>query len=425
MSRDFWVVFRYELRRNARRIGYLFTSFALPILLIVGLFAYQSILARDLAAQDPQEMAEAVSETFGGDLTAAGFVDFSGLIQAVPDDAADFMRRYDTVEAGEAALAAGEIQVFYIVQADYLETGRIEIVQPTFGLGQLMEQPIVSLLMDAITENVEGDRRFRLLDPSNTTFTNLQLTTLGEGSSDELEGGAFLMVYVFAITLVMSLFMTNGYMMQTVIEEKETRLVEILIATVKPGDLLGGKILAMGLLGLFQVVAWVATLFAAVALAGGSGLADTVGLIGTLANIQISPSILPVLLAYFVLAYLLFAGFYAIISAISNSMREGPQYAVIFTIPAMLPLYFIPAFTTDPNGTLPTILSLVPITAPMAMIQRLAVTSVPPLEILISLALLVVTVVAVMWLAGRIFRVGVLLAGNMPKLRDIPRLVRG
>jgi len=120
----------------------------------------------------------------------------------------------------------------------------------------------------------------------------------------------------------------------------------------------------------------------------------------------------------------MFAGFYSIVSALSNSMREGPQYAVLFTLPAVLPFYFISVFTSEPNGTLATVMSIFPLTAPMAMTMRLVLTDVPVADLVISVALLAVSVVGVMWLAGRIFRVAILLSGSMPKLRDIPRLIR-
>lgn len=423
MSRDFLTVFLYEVRRNLRRGGYLFTSFGIPILAVIALYGYIALSTRD-GGDAMAETAEQVSdELVGTGLERAGYVDHSGLIDS-PGELTGLMTPYPDEASAEAALNAGEIQMYYIVAADYLETGDITLVQESFSLSQLSQQPITALLLGALMKDFDPDVRDRLFDPANMTITNIELTSLAGGSEDINEGSTYILVYVFAFTLIFSLFMTNGYLMQTVIEEKETRLVEILIASIRPADLLGGKILALGLLGLFQVVAWVVTLFAAVAIAGGSQLRETVDLFTTLANIQISPGIIPYLLIYFLLAYLLFAGLYAIIAAISNSMREGPQYAVIFTIPALLPMYFIPAFASEPNGTIATIMSLVPITAPMAMIQRLALTTVPTEQILLSVGLLAASVVVVMWLAGRIFRVGILLAGNMPKLRDIPKLIR-
>jgi ABC-2 type transport system permease protein len=113
------------------------------------------------------------------------------------------------------------------------------------------------------------------------------------------------------------------------------------------------------------------------------------------------------------------------VGAISNSAREGPQYAVVFTLPAVIPLYFISVFLTAPDAGLPVVLSLFPITAPIAMVMRLLITTVPAWQIILSLALLALTIFGMMWLAGRLFRVQTLLAGQTPKLRDLARIVRG
>jgi ABC-2 type transport system permease protein len=213
--------------------------------------------------------------------------------------------------------------------------------------------------------------------------------------------------------------------MQSVIEEKETRLIEILISTMRPMQLLAGKIMAMGLLGLVQMIVWVGGIYMVVRLIGGENAMTTFDMMAAIADIQLPLDILPLLLVYYILAYLLFASLYAIIGAISNSMREGPQYAVIFTIPAVIPLYFLSIFATNPNAPLPTILSLIPITAPLAMTQRLVITEVPSWQIALSLGLLLLSVVFTMWAAGRVFRVQTLLAGQVPKLRDLPKLIRG
>lgn len=423
MNRNLLTVFVYELRRNLRRRGYLFASFGVPILAVVLLYGYSLIAANNSDQSTPTPPA-AQSFSQNG-LQKAGYVDHSGLIES-PGDLKDYMIPYADEAAADAALNAGDIQIYYIVAADYLQTGSVTIVQPTVSFGQLLQQPINTLLMDALTQGITGNERLRLIDPSNITTTNVQLTSLAADTANgAAEGSAFILVYIFGLALIFSLFMTNGYLMQTVLEEKETRLVEILIATVRPLDLLAGKVLALGVLGLLQILAWAGGLFAAVALAGSSELRQTIEVFATLANIQISPSVLPLLAVYFVLAYLLFAGIYAIISTLSNSMREGPQYAGLFTIPALLPLYFIPAFTSEPNGTLATVMSLVPVTAPLAMIERIVLTSVPVWEILVSIALLVVAVIGMMWVAARVFRVGILLAGTTPKLRDLPKLIRG
>ena len=158
---------------------------------------------------------------------------------------------------------------------------------------------------------------------------------------------SFIVVYVFAIALMLGLFTTNGYLMQSVIEEKETRLIEILISTVRPVQLLAGKILALGLIGLLQIVVWIGGIYPDRQVGGRRGARSDGQRAGDHRQHSNPVDILPTLLLYFVLAYFLFAGLYSIVGALSNSLREGPQYAVIFTLPAVLPLYFLSLFTPD------------------------------------------------------------------------------
>lgn len=414
------LVFLYELRRNLRRRGYLLITFGVPVLALVAMFVFQRINLN--SAEQMEEQIGELMENAG--IQKGGYIDESGLFTEPTPDLAAILTPYSSEEEARAALDAGEIEAYYIIPADYMDTGEVRLVLPRMSISQVSSGPITQLILSTLARDAEPEIVNRILDPSNIQETNLVITSTQDGG-ETAEGANFAVVYVFAMALLMSLFVTNGYLMQTVIEEKETRLIEILISTVRPMQLLVGKILALGSLGLLQMLVWIGGIFLALRLVGGDQATMAVGLLSSLANIQIPTGIVPIIVIYFVLSYALFASLYAIVGALSNSMREGPQYAVLFTMPAVIPLYFITVFTTSPDAPLPTILSLIPITAPLAMIQRMLISSVPTEQILLSLALLALTVVAVLWLAGRMFRVHTLLAGQMPKLRDIPGLIRG
>ena len=417
-------VFLYELRRNLRRRGYLFTTFGVPLIAIVLLLGYKAIStqnAKNAAPSNPQE--DLIKQLDFSNAKHAGYVDLSGMFGAPPSELAAVLTQYPDEASATAALNQGEIPLYYVIAQDYLQTGSVMLVQPRLNISELGKTPIQRLILDTLSKGVDPQLVERLTNPSTIQETNLALVGAETGKQDE--GTSFVVVYVFAIALMIGLFTTNGYLMQSVIEEKETRLIEILIATVRPAQLLGGKILALGLIGLLQIVVWIGAMFLLVKLAGGSGLEQTISVLATIANIQIPVNILPILLIYFVLAYFLFAGLYSIVGALSNSLREGPQYAVIFTLPAALPLYFLSLFTSAPDGVIPTVLSIFPLTAPIAMAQRLVISNVPTIQIVVSLILLAITAMAVMWVAGRMFRVQVLLAGQMPKLKDLPKLIRG
>ncbi|MEO8394416.1 MAG: ABC transporter permease [Chloroflexota bacterium] len=417
-------VFFYELRRNLRRRGYLFTTFGVPLIAIVLLLGYKAISTQNAknppSTPNPQE--DLVKQLDFSNAKHAGYVDLSGMFGS-PGELASVLTLYPDEASAKAALEKGEIPLYYVIAKDYLETGDVILVQPRLNISLLEKTPIQRLILDTLSKGVNAQVFERLINPSKIDETNL--TLVNAEKAPQSEGTSFVVVYVFAIALMIGLFTTNGYLMQSVIEEKETRLIEILISTVRPAQLLAGKILALGLIGLLQIVVWIGSMFLIVRLAGGSGLAQTISVLATIANIQIPVAILPTLLIYFIFSYFLFAGLYSIVGALSNSLREGPQYAVIFTIPAVLPLYFLSLFTSAPDGVIPTVLSIFPLTAPIAMAQRLVISNVPPAQVIVSLILLGITAVVVMWVAGRVFRVQVLLAGQMPKLKDLPRLLRG
>ncbi len=422
MKSHTFLVFAYELRRNLRRKGYLFTTFGVPLIAVVLLLGYLFITSQNSAPADSNPTQTLADQFNFQNVGQAGYVDETGMFSD-PGELSTLLKPYANEEDAQAAINAGEIAFYYLIPADYLQTGDVTLVQPRFNMSQIEDAPLRRLLLNRLSQGVDPNVLQRVINPSNLQQTNLSLTNADSGTQNE--GSTFIVVYIFAIALMLSLFATNGYLMQSVIEEKETRLIEILISTVRPMQLLAGKILALGLLGLLQITVWVGSMYLVTRWLGGETLDQTLTVLVTLANIKLPLNIIPLLLIYFVLAYFMFAGFYSIIGALSNSLREGPQYAVVFTLPAVLPLYFLALFTTEPNGTIPVILSIFPLTAPLAMTQRLVISNVPTWEIGLSVVLLALTALGIMWLAGRLFRVQILLAGQMPKLRDIPRLMRG
>jgi ABC-2 type transport system permease protein len=402
-------VFRYELRRQGRRKGYLFVTIGIPILallLFYGLRVYQQSRqgsAPVISAESPVRQAR-----------PAGVVDYAGLVK--PSAASGLIVFRSEAEA-TAALQANKIGAYYVVAADYVESGKVDMYYDRFNLTNLTNSTALS---QALIQGLVA-RSGKQIDPAviqriqdrQPNFTTHTLNDVGAVRQSAGEGTAFALVYIFGLMLVFSAFTTSGYLMQSVVEEKESRMIEVLMSSMRPGHLLAGKVLSLGLLGLIQMVVW-----ASVAVYIFRQVAPTVpGL--TITNAQFA-----VLLIYFILGYLLFASIYASIGAIANSMREGPQLAAVVTVPAAIPLWATAILAAAPDGPLAVGLSIFPLTAPLAMVMRSAVTEVPITQLVASIGLLALTIIFTMWLAGRLFRVNTLLAGQTPRLRDLPRLVR-
>jgi ABC-2 type transport system permease protein len=447
-------VFRYELRQQFRRKAYLFVTFGVPIIALVAFFGYQ--LYRDMAADDeepPAPITEANERR-----QAIGYVDqtpdglfpppesypkvacepSAGEMAALdPSLALDQARSrlikrisspyclravvtpYPTLAAGQAALEAGDIDALYVIAPDYAETGNIAVYVSALSFAaqetsQLMEDFVLRSLLFGVDAPDYEALYLRLRSPALITENRLTDTGAAEETREDQN---FLLVYAFGLLLMMSVFWGGGYLMQSVVQEKETRIIEIVLSSVRPTALLLGKILAMGLLSLLQVAMLVGTFVVIAARAGD--------LVEALGDITVSAGTLVLFAVYFVLGFLFFGGLMAAIGALSTSVRDSQNLVTIVTLPAAIPFFFLTVFVEEPHGTLAVVLSLFPLTGPLSMVMRIAIADVPLVQLAASLIIQALSVAFAVWMAGRLFRVNTLLMGNMPRLRDLPRLVRG
>ncbi|GAB4410249.1 MAG: hypothetical protein Kow00106_04080 [Anaerolineae bacterium] len=450
----YWiVVFRHELRYMFVRKSYLFVTFGIPILALLAFYGYQ--LYRDLTADE--ESKPAIAEMNKGN-QAVGYVDLTpqGLFPAPDsyppvtcepsaqelallrfDQAVDRTRsavikrisspyclrqlitRYATIEEGRAALDAGTVDVLYVIEPDFVESGKVSVYVSGLNLQvadtqQLMQDYLVRSLLVSIDAPDYESLYLRLRTPA--VVVDHRLTETG-AVEESREGQEFLLVYAFGLLLMFSVFWGGGYVMSSAVQEKESRIVEIMLTTVRPTALLLGKILAAGLLALLQMVTLAGTLIFI-----GSQIGDVFEALG---DIEVSTRAIITLAAYFLLGFLCFGGLMAAIGAMSTSLREAQNFITLITLPSAIPFFFLTVFVQWPNGTLAVVLSFIPFTAPLAMVMRQSVTTVPTVQLVLGIALQSLAVVGAVWLAGRMFRVNMLLMGHMPRLRDIPKLVRG
>jgi ABC-2 type transport system permease protein len=415
-------VFRYELRRQSRRVGYLVVTLGIPIIALAifyGVRLYQQSRQGSPAAVVTQDTNSDMPSRSKVNLAPrpAAVVDLSGLLEP---SAFSNLIMFKTEDEAKAALRDNRIGAYYLVAADYLQSGKVDMYFDRFSIGNVDNNALRMLLVQSLIDRSGKPIAPGLIDrlqAKQPQFTVHNLAETGKVSQAAGEGVSFIMVYLFSMILLFSAFSTSAYLMQSVVEEKESRMVEVLMSSMRPIDLLAGKILALSLLGLVQMLLWGAT---AVFI-----IRQIAPLDPSLVGLSITNGQLAVLAIYFVLGYLFFASVYASTGTLSNSMREGPQLAGFVTLPAIIPLMAASLMASAPNGPLATALSIFPVTAPLGMVMRVAVSQdVPPIQIVISVVLLALTVVFTMWLAGRLFRVNTLLSGQVPKLRDLPRLVR-
>jgi ABC-2 type transport system permease protein len=249
-----------------------------------------------------------------------------------------------------------------------------------------------------------------------TARADLKPVKIGEDLSESRESAfekSFVLSYILTLALYMTVMFYGYYVMRGVLEEKSSRIVEVVVANVRPMELMLGKIFGVGAVGLTQYAIWV---LAAMNLAvpGVMGLAAMEG-----SSALLSPVLLVFFVVFFVLGYFQFASFFAAIGAAFNTEEEAQQMQTVASMTMALPLVMMFPVLSNPDSTLSTVLSLVPIFAPVLFFLRMTVQMPPLWQIVLCLVLLIGSIFAIARVAASIYRVGILMYGKRPTVREI------
>ena len=254
----------------------------------------------------------------------------------------------------------------------------------------------------------------------------LDLTTKkisGGKTTSESAAQSFSLAYFMGIILYMAILLYGINVMSSVLEEKTNRIVEVLVSSVTPFQLMAGKVIGVGAVSLFQFVIWGVLgrgIFGSSAVRGNSPGADA-GFF-TVPHITVDTAI--VFFLYFIGGFMLYSAMFAAVGAMSSNEQEARQAQQ--PVSMLLVLSFISMFgmLNDPNSTFAVTLSMIPFTAPIAMPVRWAAGNLPVSEVAISLAILIAAILGVTWAAARIYRVGILMTGKRPNPKELLRWIR-
>jgi ABC-2 type transport system permease protein len=320
---------------------------------------------------------------------------------------------FNTPEEANQALFQKDIKEYFIIPPDYISTGvvgRYTMQKELYPPPTIMTAINTFLLKNLLAGQVPASTAARIEAPLN--LVTVTLTATGEVAPEQGGFGNFVFPGVFSILLVLAIIFSSTYLLQGLGEEKENRLIEILLSSVSTRQLLTGKVLGIGTAGLVQVVVWVVSAPLLLNLASSS-----IG--GFISTIQLPAHFLILGIVYFILGYLLFAVISASVGAISSNSREGQQLVALFTLPAVSPLWFISLLMIFPNNPVWIGLTIFPLTAPVAVMIRLGVTDVPAWQLAASIAALVVSIVGVLLITIRVFRAFLLMYGKRPNLGKV------
>jgi ABC-2 type transport system permease protein len=400
------LVTRRDYLRTVKRRGFIFGTLLLPFG-IAALVALSSIFAATDEAATTEVRFVVVNESP---------IQLDRIASAIPG-----VTVTDRGSA-EAMLADGTIPNYYLVPAGYPIRPTVQRVEAPGAQG------LQGLESNAMHDEILGAllRQAMLIDAGlqPTDIQRIQqgitvdaVSVEGEPVTGAAVAASIVAPIIFVALFMVSIFITSGYLLQSVTEEKENRVVEIVLSSVPSSPLMGGKILGLGAAGLTQVAIWVLTAIVAIPF-----LADRFGDVG---DVVPEPTVLVLALVYFVLGYLAYGAIFAAIGAIAPGNREAQQYSGFFGFIAAIPFVLLAMFLGDIQALPVAALAIFPLTAPTAMLLILGLAPEIPWHLVgASLVSLVLSVVVVTWAAGRIFHATVLLYGARPSVRGILEALR-
>jgi ABC-2 type transport system permease protein len=430
------VVVRREFFGTIKRPSWLITTFGMPV--FVGLYAGLIFLIGSTAAKMDKPTGKAGVVDHAGvvrfEKGPIGLTEIPAEAKAAVDSAAamagasngpasGFVKTlttgteflpFDDETSALAALERKEIGAVYVIPADYLATGKVTAYDPSKSIlseGKLAQVPLRKLLVRSLAaDRVPAEVVTRMLSPVDVTQLNKRPDgTWVERGIAEIARRIGVPI-AFTILLLISILMSAGALIQGVSEEKENRVIEVILSSIDARSLLLGKLLGLGAAGLLQLAIWLTM-----------ALVPAVLLI---AGLALSPMVVLECLAYYVLAFLLYGTLITATGVIGTNAKDMQQYGMFWSIGSAIPMWFLEVLLRDPNGATARILSYFPLTSAVTMMLRIGVGGVPWWEIPLSLGILAVSVWITLRFAARVFRTALLMYGKRPTIPEMFRWMR-
>ena len=343
-----------------------------------------------------------------------GFVDQSGNFGLVPitENRSSFpvspisLIKFDTIESGKTALTRNSIQALFVIQPGYLHSGAVEMLAVTKPgenaydrMQAFLKRNLISGQQESIIQRIE--------EGSNLTIKSFD----GTRQANMRDWFVVLFPFLTGLIFIVVINISGGYLLQSVVDEKGNRTMEIIVTSVSPEQLMAGKILGNLSVGLTQLFIWL--LFAVLGLVGIQiifhyGQAPTIELIHLVLTLGI---ILP--------GFILIAALMTLVGVTATEMHEAQQVSVLFTLPMVSPFWFASAILQHPDNPLTVFMSIFPFTSVVTMPLRVSIATVPEWQLITAVCVMWVSAGGALVIAAKAFRLGMLSYGKRIYLKDI------
>ena len=388
-ARSIWLVARRELLERGRSRGFIF-SVLFTTTIIIGSFVVPVLIFGDegptrvgVVEPAPDQLESAIAATAAAldqDIAVVGF----------PDR-----------EAGETALLDNQVAALLIVPSDLSTSGELAFREsPDPTIQGVVGSAVAGLRVNAALE-AEG------VDPATFVEAQTPPTVRALEPPEEGADAQFLIANIGAVLILVGVFSFGFTVLTGVVEEKQSRVMEVVLSTVLPRDLLMGKVLGIGILGLVQLAVFVVAGFIAASLTQEFELPAT------------TPGAAVQLVVWFILGYTLYSTALGVLGALASRMEEASNASTPVTIVAMLS-YFVAIFAVinDPSGLVAIAASFIPFSAPMVVPMRAALGAITPIEILLAALVTIAAIWVLFVVGGRVYSGAALQTAGRIRLRD-------
>ncbi|MDE6332572.1 MAG: ABC transporter permease, partial [Muribaculaceae bacterium] len=321
-----------------------------------------------------------------------------------------------------------------------LEIGKDIVANPadvrlyTHGPSSMMVEGFISGQLESNIESIRlaGYNIDNLEQILKSVHADVKLSTMRIDKEDEetSSGLSYGMGMAMAFILYMIILMYGQMVMTSIIEEKNNRVLEIVVSSVKPATLMAGKILGVGLVALTQILVWAVIVLAFTvwgmpliisSVAGAD--ADFAAVLSQLGNAGYVAMLFVYMILFLIGGYLFYASIYAAIGSAVDNIQDASQLQMVAVLPIIIGFILAPSVINDPMSTVAFWGSIVPFTSPMVMMARIPF-GIPAWEIILSLVLLYAAFMALIWVAAKIYRVGIFMYGKKPTFGELIRWAR-
>lgn len=386
-----------EFMTNVKRKEFIILTFLLPLILvmsmIIPLFFIQTVSYQ--------------KETLG-------VVDESGIVFPILKERYNDYIIKEIASANEARelLENNDISSYIVIPNDFLKIGKAsyysKVQLSSFSSANINLERILS---DIVIESLLEDKGVsnEIINKVKNPIEMERITVTKKGEEVETPF-SFVGNYLLPLFLFMSIMNAGGYLLNGIIEEKENKVVEVLLSTISPNELLSGKILGLGGLGIVQVGIWI------------SGIVIITSFL-KIPLVSLEKGIL--IMLFFVLGYLFYSSVFAMIGSISTSTRDSQQISAVVSFLVFIPLLLFFGIVQNPNMVFIRIFGMIPPFIPTIMMMRILLSEVPLINIIVSIIILSVSLIFSARLASKIFKIGILMYGKKPSVSELIRWIRG